>query len=140
MSQSRARSTGAVITPDGPRTRDLAVDPVVVLWRAARRLHSQMDAAYGRVDAQLRECPNDDESISKAHAEADRLGQAYTDLCERICRTEAHTLKGVLAKLRCAARCIRDTVPPTNDPEMTCDIELRLVFSLERDLERLLAN
>jgi hypothetical protein len=55
-----------------------------------------------------------------------------------LCNTEAHTFKGVLAKLRCAARCIRDTVPPTNDPKLTCDIELRLVFSLERDLERLL--
>jgi hypothetical protein len=140
MSQSRARSTGAVIMPDGPRARYPAVDPVVALWGAARRLHSRMDAAYDRVDALLRERPNDDASISKAHAEADRLGQAYADLCERICMTEAPSLKGVLAKLRCAARCTRDTVPPTNDPELTCDIELRLVFSLERDLERLLAN
>jgi hypothetical protein len=140
MSQSRTRPTGAAITPDGPHTPYPAADPVVALWGAARRLHPRLDAAYDRVDALLRERPNDDEAIGKAHAEADRLGQAYTDLCERICQTEALTFKGVLAKLRCAARCIRDTVPPTNDPELTCDIELRLVFSLERDLERLLAT
>ncbi len=140
MSQSRTRSTGAVIMPDAPLTSYRVADPVVALWGAAQRLHPRMDAAYDRVDVLLRECPNDDESISKAHAEADTLGQEYTDLCERICQTEAHTFKGVLAKLRCAARCIRDTVPPAIDPELTCDIELRLVFSLERDLERLLAN
>jgi len=140
MSHSRTRSTGTVILPDARRTPYRAADPVVALWGAAQRLHPRMDAAYDRVDSLFRERPNDDTSISKAHAEADRLGQAYTDLCERICRTEAHTFKGVLAKLRCAARCIRDTVPPTKDPELACDVELRLVFSLERDLERLLAN
>jgi hypothetical protein len=140
MSQSRTRPTGAAIVPDGPRTPYRVADPVVALWGAAQRLRPRMDSAYNRVDALLRECPNDDESISKAHGKAETLGQEYTDLCERICNTEAHTFKGVLAKLRCAARCIRDTVPPTNDPKLTCDIELRLVFSLERDLEKLLAN
>ena len=75
MSQSRTRSTGAVIMPDAPRRPYRAADPVVALWGAAQRLHPRMDAAYDRVDALLRECPNDDKSISKAHAEADTLGQ-----------------------------------------------------------------
>ncbi|HTU00881.1 MAG TPA: hypothetical protein VMG58_03655 [Candidatus Sulfotelmatobacter sp.] len=99
-----------------------------------------MDAAYDRLDELLRERPTDDNSISKAHSEAEALGQEYAELCERMCKTDARTLEGVRAKLRCAARCIRDTVPPANDPELTCDIELRLVFSLERDLEKLLPN
>jgi hypothetical protein len=99
-----------------------------------------METAYDRLDALLRERPNNDQSISKAHAQAEALGSEYAELCERICKTKAPTLEGVLAKLRCAARCIRDTVPPANDPELTCDIELRLVFSLQRDLEWLLAT
>jgi hypothetical protein len=44
----------------------------------------------------------------------------------------------VLAKLRCATRCIRDALPPAVDPESACDIELRFVFALERDVTRLL--
>lgn len=99
-----------------------------------------MEAAYNRLDALLRECPHDDASISEAHADAEMLGRQYSDLCERICSTGARTLEGMRAKLRCAVRCIRDTVPPANEPEVKCDIELRLVFSLMRDLERLIAN
>ena len=46
----------------------------------------------------------------------------------------------MLAKLRCATRCIRDTVPEGKDPERVCDIELRFVFALERDVARLIAE
>jgi hypothetical protein len=140
MNRSRTRSTGTATTPDTLGTLHRAADPVIALWDAARRLHPRMEAAYDRLDALLREHPNDDRSASKAHDQAEALGQEYAELCERICKTKAQTLEGVLAKLRCAARCIRDTVPPANDPERTCDIELRLVFSLQRDLEWLLAN
>jgi hypothetical protein len=140
MSQSRTRSIGTAIMSDASRTRYLAADPVVSLWEAAQRFHPRMEAAYNRLDALLREHPNDVTSISEAHAEADALGHEYSDLCERICKTDAGTLEGVRAKLRCAVQCIRDTVPPSSDPDLTCDIELRLVFSLRRDLETLLAS
>jgi hypothetical protein len=139
MNRSRSRSAGVIAAPEA-RALYRTADPVVVLWEAVQRLHPRMDAAYDRLDALLRERPTDDHSISKAHGEAEALGQEYAELCERMCKTDARTLKGVRAKLRCAARCIRDTVPPANDPELTCDIELRLVFSLERDLEKLLPN
>jgi len=49
------------------------------------------------------------------------------------------TLEGVLAKLRCATRCIRD-IMPNGKAELACDIELRLVFAVERDVERLLSR
>ncbi len=140
MNRSRTRSTGVVTTPDTQRTLYHAIDPVIALWEAARHLHPQMVAAYDRLDALLREPPNDHQPVTKAHDQAEALGQEYTELCERICKTKARTLEGVLAKLKCAARCIRDTVPPANDPALTCDIELRFVFSLEQDLEWLLAN
>jgi hypothetical protein len=140
MNRSRTRSTGIVTTPDSLRTLYRATDPVIALWEAARHLYPRMETAYDRLDALLRERPNDDQSVRIAHDQAEALGHEYAELCERICKTKARTLEGVLAKLRCAARCIRDTVPPANDPELTCDIELRLVFSLQRDLEWLLAN
>jgi hypothetical protein len=140
MNRSRTRSTGAVTTPDTLRTLARPTDPVIALWEAARRLHPRMAAAYDQLDALLRERPSDDQSLSKAHDQAEALGREYAELCERVCKTKARTLEGVLAKIRCAARCIRDTVPPANNPELTCDIELRLVFSLQRDLEWLLAN
>jgi hypothetical protein len=56
------------------------------------------------------------------------------------CRTEAATLEEVLAKLECATQCIRDIVPDGKDPEQACDIELRFVFALERDVGRLVAD
>ena len=43
-------------------------------------------------------------------------------------------------RLRCATRCIRDIVPDERDPEQACDIELRFVFAVERDVRRLIAN
>jgi hypothetical protein len=46
----------------------------------------------------------------------------------------------VLAKLQCATRCIRDIVPIGRDPEQACDIELRFVFAVERDVRRLVAG
>jgi hypothetical protein len=139
MNRSRTRSTRVITPPDTLRTLYRAADPIIALWEAAQRLYPRMETAYDQLDALLRERPNDDLSVSKAHDQAEALGQEYAEQCERICRTKARTLEGVLAKLRCAARCIRDTVPPANDPELTCDIELRLVFSLLRDLELLLA-
>jgi hypothetical protein len=140
MSQSRTRSTETAIVSGAPRTRHRAADPVVPLWEAAQRLHHRMNAAYNRLDALLHERPDDDASISEAHAEAETLGREYSDLCERICMSGARTPEGLRAKLQCAVQCIRDTVPLSSDPEVTCDIELRLVFSLRRDLETLLAN
>ena len=140
MNRSRTRSTGVVTRPDVLRTICHAADPVIAMWEAAQRLYLRMDAAYDRLDALLRECSRDDNSVGKAHARADALGREYAELCERICETQAQTWEGFLAKLRCAARCIRDAVPPANDPELTCDVELRFVFALERDLERLLAS
>ena len=127
MNRSRTRSTRGATTPNTLRTLYCAADPVIAFWEVARRLYPRMETAYDRLDALLRERPNDDQSISKAHAQAEALGSEYAELCERICKTKAPTLEGVLAKLRCAARCIRDTVPPANDPELRCDIELRLV-------------
>lgn len=133
MNRSRTRSTADATMPGTPRMLYRAAEPLIALWDAAQRLHQRMNAAYDRVDTLLRDCPHDDEFVGNAHARADALGQEYADVCERICKTEARTLEGVLAKLRCAARSIRDAVPPANDPELTCDIELRFVFALERD-------
>jgi hypothetical protein len=138
MNCSRTRSAGIIATPDVLRTLDRRADPVEALWQAAQRLYRRMDGAYTRLDALLRQRPNDHKSISKAQGQAEALGQEYAELCERICKTDARTLKGVLAKLRCATHCVRDIVPPAKDLELVCDIELRLVFSLQRDLERIL--
>jgi len=138
VKSSRTRSAGIIATPDTLRRLDRGADPVEPLWQAAQRLYRRMDGAYNRLDALLRQRPDDDKSISKAQCQADALGQEYAELCERICKTDARTLRGVLAKLRCAAQCVRDIVPPAKDPELACDIELRLVFSLHRDLERIL--
>jgi hypothetical protein len=52
----------------------------------------------------------------------------------------AATLDEVLVKLRCATQCIRDILPERTDPEKACDIELRFVFAVERDVRRLIAN
>ena len=109
-------------------------------WRKAQRLHEKMDAAYERLARTLRERPADDEALGRAQAQADALGRRYGRVCERICRTAAATLDEVLVKLQCATRCIRDIVPDGIDPEKACDIELRFVFAVERDVRRLTAN
>jgi hypothetical protein len=46
----------------------------------------------------------------------------------------------VLVKLQCATRCIRYIVPEGEDPEQACDIELRFVFAMERDVRRLMGK
>jgi hypothetical protein len=99
-----------------------------------------MDDAYERLARTLCEHPADAEILSRAQAQADALGKRYERLCERICRTEAASIEGVLAKLECAARCIRDTLPDGKDPEQAGDIELRFVFAVERDVRRLIAD
>jgi hypothetical protein len=119
---------------------ELPHDPIITLWESAQRLHPAMDASYNLLSKIACERPDDDHAIAEAQARADALGWRYEQLCERICNMEPRTLKGVLAKLRCATRCIRDTVPPEADPERTCDIELRFVFRLEQDVERLLTS
>jgi hypothetical protein len=113
---------------------------ITVSWEEARQLHQKMDAAYHRLAKIMRERPADDLALSCAQAEADALGKRYERLCDRICRTEAATLEEVLAKLECATQCIRDIVPDGKDPEQACDIELRFVFTLERDVGRLIAD
>ncbi len=117
--------------------RELPCDPVITLCETAQRLYPMMDASYNLLSEILRERPDDDHAISEAQAHADALGRRYEQLCEQICNMEARTLEGVLAKLRCATQCIRDAIPLAADPERTCDIELRFVFTLERDVERL---
>ena len=116
---------------------DRVSDAVVGLWAKAVLLHREMSRAYDRIGDIRRERPGDEGALMKAQAQADELGRRYERLCERIYEAEPWTLEGVLAKLRCAARCIQDTVPTGKDPERVCDIELRFVFALERDVERL---
>jgi hypothetical protein len=113
---------------------------VIARWHEAKRLHRRMDHSYERLARTLRERPADDEALSRAQAQADALGKRYERACERICRAEAATLDAVLAKLECAMRCIRDIVPDGTDPEQACDIELRFVFAVERDVRRLVAE
>jgi len=115
-------------------------DSIIACWREAQRLHQKMSQAYDRLAVTLRERPADDDALSRAQAQADALGKRYERLCERLCRTEAANLEGVLAKLECATRCIRDIVPEGKDPEQACDIELRFVFAVERDVRRLVAD
>jgi hypothetical protein len=114
-------------------------DPVVGLWQDARRRYRQMHAAYNCLSAVLRARPVDDRAASEAQARADALGTLYEQSCDRVYNTEASSLEGVLAKLQCARQCIRDIVPEGTDPEPTCDIELRFVFAVERDVRRLIA-
>ena len=140
MKRSRSRSAELVTTPGVPRMLRRTTDPVIVLSNEARRLYPKMAAAYDQLDTLLRECPHNDPSIAEGQAQADALGRQYEQLCEQICTTEVRSLEGVLAKLRCAVRCIQDTVPPSADPALTCDIELRLVLALERDVARLLGT
>ena len=118
--------------------RERAGEALVTLWQRAVRLHQEMTLAYDRIGDARRERPGDDAALSQAQARAEALGLRYERLCERICQAEPRTLEGVLAKLRCATRCIRDTVPEGKDPERVC--ELRFVFALERDVARFIAD
>ena len=122
--------------------RESAGDALVTLWHRAVRLHQEMCLAYDRIGETRREQSGDDGALNQAQAQAraEALGRRYERLCERICRAEPRTLEGVLAKLRCATRCIGDTVPEGKDPEHVCDIELPFVFALERDVARLVAD
>jgi hypothetical protein len=115
-------------------------DSVVALWQDAQRRHLKMDSAYEALSAVLRVQPGDECAISEAQARADALGKRYEQTCDEICKTPAGSLEGVLAKLQCAAQCIRDIVPKGTDPEEACDIELRFVFAVERDVRRLIAD
>ena len=115
-------------------------DSITACWREAQRLRQRVDEAYERLARTLREHPADDEALSRAQARADTLGKRYERLCERICRTQAASIEEVLAKLECAARCIRDTLPDGKEPEQACDIEFRFVFAVERDVRRLMAQ
>jgi hypothetical protein len=99
-----------------------------------------MDASYNDVSAAVRDHSAAGALIADAQAAADNLGRQYDQLCDRICKTEARTLAGVFAKLQCATRCIRDVLPDGKDPEQVCDIELRFVFAVERDVRRLMAG
>ena len=114
-----------------------AGDAVIALWQRAVRLHREMSRAYDRIGEAQRGRPGDEGAIRKAQERADQLGRRYERICERIYKSEPRTLEGVLVKLRCATQCIRDTVPAGEDPERMCDIELRFVFALERDVARL---
>jgi hypothetical protein len=113
---------------------------IAASWREAQQLHQKMDAAYHRLAKIMRERPADDLALSCAQADADALGKRYERLCDRICRSKAATLEDVLVKLECATQCIRDIVPDGKNPERACDIELRFVFTLERDVGRLVAD
>jgi hypothetical protein len=115
-------------------------DPVIALWQHARRHHHQMDLAYRHLSAVLRAQPRDESAIGKAQDRADALGRRYEQTCHEVYKTPAASIEGVLAKLQCATRCIQDIVPIGKDPEQACDIELRFVFALERDVRRLIAN
>ena len=77
-----------------------------------------MSRAYDQI-AETR--PGGEGALMRAQAQADEVGQHYEQLCERICLAEPRTLKGVLAKLRCATRCIRDIVPEGEEPERVGD-------------------
>jgi hypothetical protein len=88
----------------------------------------------------LRARPRDERAIGEAQAQADALGQQYEQACDEIYKTPATSLQGLLAKLQCATRCIQDILPEGTDPEQACDIELRFVFAVERDVRRLIAE
>ena len=120
--------------------RESPGDALVTLWHQAVRLHQEMSLAYDRIGETRRERSGDDAALLATQARAEALGRRYERLCERIRRSEPRTLDGLLAKLRCATRSIRDTVPEGRDPERVCDIELRFVFALERDVARLIAR
>ena len=115
-------------------------EPVLALCEGVGRLHHEMDIAYQRLAQALCEHRNDEQALSRAQSRAESVGKRYERLCERICRTGVTTLEGVLAKLQCATRCIRDIVPEGTDPEQACDIELRFVFAVERDVRRWIAE
>jgi hypothetical protein len=99
-----------------------------------------MESAYEHLSAVLRVQPGDECAVSEAQASADALGKRYEQTCDEICKTPAGNLEGVLAKLQCATQCIRDILPEGTDPEQACDIELRFVFAVERDVRRLIAD
>jgi hypothetical protein len=120
--------------------RQPVVDPVVSLCKTAKRMWLRMDQSYSNASAALRDHPHATILIVNAQTAADDLGQQYEKLCDQICKTEARTVEGVLAKLQCAAQCIRDIVPQGTDAEQACDIELRFVFAVERDVRRLVAE
>jgi hypothetical protein len=120
--------------------RESAGDALTTLWQRLLRLHQEMCLAYDRIGETRRERSGDDAALRGAQARAEALGRRYQRLCERICQAEPRTLEGVLAKLRCATRCVWDTLPEGKDPERVCDIELRLIFALERDVARLIAQ
>jgi hypothetical protein len=115
-------------------------DPVIAQSQDARRSRGLMDAAYHHLSAVLQAQPCDERAIGEAQARADALGQRYEQICDEVYKTPATSLEGVLAKLQCATRCIRDIVPEGTDPEQACDIELRFVFAVERDVRRLVAE
>jgi hypothetical protein len=116
------------------------VEPVIAASKKAAQVHQEMDEAYKQLAETLRERPDDEKALREGDALADALGRRYERLCDEICRAEARTFEGVLAKLQCATQCIRDVVPKGTDPEQTCDIELRFVFAMERDVRRLIAG
>jgi hypothetical protein len=116
------------------------IEPVIAASAKAAQVHQEMDNAYRQLADTLRERPDDDEALRAGDALADALGRRYERLCDEICRTETRTLEGVLAKLQCATQCIRDILPEGTDPEQACDIELRFVVALERDVRRLVAR
>jgi hypothetical protein len=115
-------------------------EPVIALSDVVARLHHEMDNAYQYLAKALCERPDNEQALSRAQSQAESLGKRYDRLCDQICRTEVTTLEGVLAKLQCATQCIRDIVPEGTAPEQACDIELRFVFALERDVRRLVAE
>src|SRR5215469_12001174 len=92
----------------------IELEPVIAACQKAAQLHCQLNDAYRQLTEILRERPDDDAAL--------RQGDALAD---------------ALAKLECATQCIRDILPDGTDPEQACDIELRFVFALERDVRRL---
>jgi hypothetical protein len=113
---------------------------IITCWREAQRVRREMDDAYERLVRALRERPADHEGLRRTQAQADALGKRHERLCEQICRTQAESIGDVLAKLQCATGCIRDIVPEGTDPEQACDIEVRFIFAVERDIRRLIAD
>ena len=116
----------------------VATDPVIPLCRDATRLHLKMESSYYNLYMMVRHSSNEG-AIRRAQAQADAIGRRYQQLCERIYNTRPMTLQGLLAKIRCATRCVRDALPRGADPEAACDIEVRFVLALERDLDRMLS-
>ena len=113
---------------------------IIMSWREAQRLHQRMDDEYERMARVPGEGAADDHSLRRAQVQADVLGKRYERLCERICRSDAPSFEDVLAKLQCATQCIREILPEGTDPEQDCDIELRFVFAVQRDVRRLIAK